>query len=233
MDARDVETSIAEGEQALQTLLQFARETAGKLEAHEAEKGIFKRLLPMGLAAMKLYFAQHGTGDVGPAVTRADGVLLPREQRLRERDYFSLFGKFAVPRTCYRAPGEPGVFPLDAQVNLPERCYSYFLQEWMTVFAVEHPFQESAECLAQLFDLEVAESVVMEVAKEAAQDYEDFYAQRPLPLEEGEGFLRGGFHAVRPSVPDLVPAFCKLSCRCSACAGRTIPIPTGRRFSPA
>jgi hypothetical protein len=48
MDALDVETSIAEGEQALQTLRQFARETAGKLEAHEAEKGIFKRLLPMG-----------------------------------------------------------------------------------------------------------------------------------------------------------------------------------------
>jgi hypothetical protein len=174
MDALDVETSIAEGEQALQTLLQFARETAGKLEAHEAEKGIFKRLLPMGLAAMKLYFAQRGTGDVGPAVTRADGVLLPREQRLRERDYFSLFGKFAVPRTCYRTPGEPGIFPLDAQVNLPERCDSYVLPEWMTVFAVEHPFQESAGCLAQLFELEVAESVVMAVAKEAVQDYEDF-----------------------------------------------------------
>ena len=102
MDALDVETSIAEGEQALQALLQFARESAGTLEAHEAEKGIFKRLLPIGLAAMKLYFAQRGTGDVGPAITRADGVLLPREQKLRGRDYFSLFGKFAVARTCYR-----------------------------------------------------------------------------------------------------------------------------------
>ena len=174
MEALDVETSIAEGEQALQALLQFAREHAGTLEAHEAEKGIFKRLLPIGLAAMKLYFAQRGTGDVGPAVTRADGMLLPREQTLRGRDYFSLFGKFKVARTCYRAPGEPGIFPLDAQVNLPKRCYSYFLQEWMTVFEVEHPFQESAGFFAQLFDLDVAESVLMEVAKEAPQDYEDF-----------------------------------------------------------
>src|SRR5512132_149546 len=191
MDALDVETSIAEAEQALQALLQFAREHAGTLEAHEAEKGIFKRLLPIGLAAMKLYFAQRGTGDVGAAVTRADGVRLPREPTLRGRDYFSLFGTFAVPRTCYRTPGEPGLFPLDAQVNLPERCYSYFLQEWMTVFAVEHPFQESAGCLAQLFDLEVAESVVMEVAKEAPQDYESFYAQRPVPPEESAGEILG------------------------------------------
>src|SRR5438128_11804077 len=100
MDALDVEMSIAEGEQALQALLQFARESAGTLEAHEAEKGIFKRLLPMGLAAMKLYFAQRGTGDIGPAIARADGVILPREQTLRGRDYFSLFGTFAVARTC-------------------------------------------------------------------------------------------------------------------------------------
>src|SRR6266487_3499707 len=106
MEALDVETSIAEGEQALQALIKFAREQAGKLEAHEAEKGIFKRLLPIGLAAMKLYFAEHGTGDVGPAITRADGVDLPRETQLRGRDYFSLFGKFAVARTCYRTSGE-------------------------------------------------------------------------------------------------------------------------------
>ena len=189
MEALDVETSIAEGEQALQALLQFAREYAGKLEAHEAEKGIFKRLLPIGLAAMKLYFAQRGTGDVGPAVTRADGMLLPREQTLRGRDYFSIFGKFKVAHTCYRAPGEPGIFPLDTQVNLPKRCYSYFLQEWMTVFEVEHPFQESAGFFAQLFDLDVAESVLMEVAKEAPQDYEACYAQRPMPPEASAGEL--------------------------------------------
>src|SRR5882724_368224 len=189
MDALDVEMSLAEGEQALQALLQFAREQAGTLEAHEAEKGIFKRLVPIGLAAMKLYFAQRGTGDVGPAVTRADGMILPREKPLRGRDYFSLFGKFAVARTCYRTPGEPGVFPLDEQVNLPERCYSYFLQEWMTLFEVEHPFKESAGWFEQLFDLEVAESVLMEVAKEAPQDFESFYAQRPLPPEATEGEL--------------------------------------------
>ena len=86
MDALDVEMSIAEGEQALQALLSFARESASQLEAHEAEQGIFKRLLPIGLAAMKLYFAQRGTGDVGPAILRADGVLLPRENKLRGRD---------------------------------------------------------------------------------------------------------------------------------------------------
>jgi hypothetical protein len=188
MEAFDVEVSIAEGEAALQALLSFVQEKAGQLEAHEAEKGIFKRLMPLGLAAMRLYFAERGTGDVGRAVEREDGAVLVREGQLRARDYFSLFGKLDVPRTCYRAVGEPGIFPLDEQTNLPERCYSYFLQAWMTLFAVEHPFKESAGWFAQLFDLELAESVLIDVAKDAPQDYDAFYAQEP-PAQEPEGAI--------------------------------------------
>jgi hypothetical protein len=77
---------------------------------------------------------------VGPAVTRVDGILLPREPKLRGRDDCSRFGTFTGARTCDRTPGAPGIFPLDAQGNLPTRCDSYFLPEWRTVFAVEHPF---------------------------------------------------------------------------------------------
>jgi len=174
LEALEVETSLAEGEQALQALLPCARESGGTLEAHEAEKGIFKRRLPIGLAAMQLYFAQRGTGDVGPAITRADGVLLPREQTRRGRDDCSLFGRFAVARTCYRAAGEPGIFPLDQQVNLPERCSSYVRQEWRTLFEVEHPFKDRAGMFEPLFDLDLAESVLLAVAKEAPTDDEAF-----------------------------------------------------------
>jgi hypothetical protein len=174
MDALDVETSIAEGEPALQALLQFASEHAGTLEAHAAEQGLFKRLMPLGLAAMQLSFAQRGTGEVGPAVTRADGVLLPREQQLRARDYCSLCGTFAMARTGGRTPEEPGLFPLDAQSNLPARCDAYCLQAWMTVCAVEHPFQESSRGFEPRVDRAVAASVLREVAQEAPEDDEAF-----------------------------------------------------------
>jgi hypothetical protein len=191
MEALEVEISIAEGEPALQALITFVRERAGQLEAHEAEQGLFKRLLPMGVAAIKLDFAQRGTGEVGPAITQADGGVLPREPKLRRRDSCSRFGTCAVARTCDRTPGEPGILPLDAQINLPERCDAYVLQEWMTVFEVEHPFKESADFLAPLFDLEVAESVLMEVAQEASEDYEGFSAQRPMPPAASERELLG------------------------------------------
>jgi hypothetical protein len=76
---------------------------------------------------------------------------------------------------------------LDEQANLPERCYSYFRQEWMTLFAVEHSFKESAGWCDQLCDLALAESVLSEVAKDAPQDYEVFYTQEPPPAKESEG----------------------------------------------
>ena len=124
MEALDVEMRIAAGEQALQALITCARERAGTREAHEAEQGICTRRLPSGLAAMQRSVAERGTGAVGPAVTRADGAMRPRQTPLRGRDSCSLFGTFQVARTGDRTPGEPGSVPLDAQVNLPERCDS-------------------------------------------------------------------------------------------------------------
>jgi hypothetical protein len=41
--------------------------------------------------------------------------------------------------------------------------------------------EQALQALLQLFDLDLAESVLMAVAKEAPADYESFYAQRPLP----------------------------------------------------
>ena len=81
LEALEVEMRIAAGEPALQALRQLARDQANTREAPAAEQGIFTRLLPMGWAAMTWSVAQRGTGDVGPAITRADGGLLPRSGR--------------------------------------------------------------------------------------------------------------------------------------------------------
>jgi hypothetical protein len=190
MDALEVEMRIAEGEQALQARLKFVHESADTREAHEAEPGICKRLLPMGLAAMKRYCAPRGTGEMGPAITRADGETRPREKRRRGPEDLSLFGTFKVARPGSRTPGAPGIFPLDAPVNRPERGSSSFLHEGLTVFEGEHPFQARAGFCAQLLELEGAASVLLAVAQEAPQDDEAFYAPRPLsPMDTAGEFL--------------------------------------------
>lgn len=191
MEAREGEMRRAEGAQALHALLPCVRERAGTLEAHAAEPGLFKRRLPRGVAAMPLSFAQRGPGDRGPAVTPADGVIRPGEQTRRGRDDVSRCGKCAGPRTCSRTSGEPGIVPLEGQVNRPARGSSYVLPAWRTRFAVEHPFQERRGCFAPRLDLAVAESVLRAVAQDAPQADEACYAQRPVPPEEGAGAVLG------------------------------------------
>ena len=68
-----------------------------------------------------------------------------------------------------------------------EQALQALLQEWMTVFEVEHPFKERSGWCEQLFDLAVAESVVMAVAKAAPPEDARVSAQRPLPPEATAG----------------------------------------------
>ena len=55
-------------------------------------------------------------------------------------------------------------------MSTPKRCYSYVLPEGRTGFAVEHPCKARAGFCAPLFELDVAERVLREVATEAPED---------------------------------------------------------------
>jgi len=188
MNAYDIETSIAEGEHSFEDLIKYVLENAEGLEAHEMEETIFKKVKPIALAALKTYFAKRGTGDLGDEIETESGAILKKESHLRSREYISIFGSLPIPRTCYRRIGEPGIFPLDEEVNLPERAYSYYLQEWMNLLSIDHPFQEGAKRLNKLFGCSLAERSMVNVSREGSGDYDEYYAQKqpPEPKDEGE-----------------------------------------------
>ncbi|PIE63039.1 MAG: hypothetical protein CSA25_02290, partial [Desulfobacter postgatei] len=183
MRAISNEKCISEGKLGLQNLFEFVNQNAESMPAYEMEKNIFQLALKIALSGMKYFFAQKGTGDIGPelrpmikiktpiclsikppsalrqrthisnmrllacldgdlklgtalgalilivGLKLENGVILKRKSRLHGKDYFSILGKFKVPRTCYRLKGFCGIMPLDAQADLPDRCYSYLLQE--------------------------------------------------------------------------------------------------------
>ncbi|MCI5117193.1 MAG: ISKra4 family transposase, partial [Candidatus Electrothrix sp. LOE1_4_5] len=108
MQPYDVEQSIVEGRQELNQLFDTIVRNALSMDSYEAESFIFSEIMKVGHAAMKVYFASVGTGDVGKNMQTSDGSLYSREASLRGRNYFSVFGKLKVPRTCYRKKGLPG-----------------------------------------------------------------------------------------------------------------------------
>ena len=150
MKALAVERSICEGEQEVKELFEFVTKNAGDLTAYQMEQHIFVKVMQIGLAAMKGYFAAKGTGDIGEQFVFDDGAVATKHRTFCGRDYVSVVGKFSVPRTVYRAYARPGVMPLDAQADLPERCYSYVLQEWMDHLSIRESFQEAEGTLSTL-----------------------------------------------------------------------------------
>lgn len=190
MQAFSVEQSIIEGDNQVKQLFAFVQEHAAEFEAYEMGKNIFARLMKIGLSAMKCYFGQKGTGDVGSALVSKNETVLIRQNQLCGRGYFSVFGKLKVPRTCYRFEGESGVMPLDAQANLPERCYSYLLQEWMDIFSIRETFAESHLSLKKLFGLNVRASRFEVVSRESSKDYDDFYVGKQVPPADSEGKIQ-------------------------------------------
>jgi hypothetical protein len=162
-------------------LVQFIVENAEKLEAGEAEVAIFDRLLEVGRTAMRVYFHEKGLGDVGPTLAAEDGRVYWREKRLHRRTYLSIFGKVEVSRCGYRHRGEPAIFPLDAQANLPEGCHSYPLQQLLDEFSMNGPFVDGTGWAWTWLHLAVSDHTAEIVSREASADYQGFYDQKPAP----------------------------------------------------
>ena len=186
MEAFSIESCIAHSEELVKDLYGYVSQQASERDAYSVERGIYQKLMELGQELMKGYFAHKGTGDQGSEMV-ARGEVFKRQADLRGKDYFSIFGKFKVPRTYYHSPGQEGICPLDEAAQLPERCYSYLLQEWMSLFSVKDSFEEVSGTLQRLLGLDLSASRVEVVVGETGASYEEFYAQKDPPAEDTEG----------------------------------------------
>ena len=190
MRAISAEKCITEGKLELQRVFEFVQNNAGELKSYEMEKSIFEKILKIGLIAMQYYFSQKGTGDVGPEIQLENDRVLKKESQLKPRDYFSIFGKFKVPRSSYRLEGHWSVMPLDAQADLPQRCYSYFLQELMDFISIRDSFDEAALSLKKFFGLDIRSSRFEVIVEDTHTSYDEFYEAKPVPSAQSEGQIQ-------------------------------------------
>jgi len=190
MQPYSAEQSILEGDIEIKELFQYVQKNAKSFDAYKMERDIFAKVMKIGLSAMKCYFAEKGTGDAGDIVKLDDGVEMQRQSQLHSRQYFSVFGKFDVPRTYYHTKGQEGVFLLDAAANLPERCYSYLLQEWMNLCSVRDSFDESKVTLSSLLGIDISQSSFEIINRESAENYNEFYKNKDLPDPQEEGEIQ-------------------------------------------
>ena len=176
--APHVREEVGEAEQAFEKLVSWMEsKQARALPLHEVERLEEEQIREVARRLLQEHSNARGHGTVGHAVKQADGQRLT-EHRLRERSYVSIFGKVQIHRLAYGAAGTRSIMPLDKQLNLPQRSYSYELQKRVTRQGALGPFAAARETLAEWSGVGVPKRMVEALASDAAQDVEAFYAHK-------------------------------------------------------
>jgi hypothetical protein len=157
-----------------------------QLPLHEVEQAQERRGREIQRLLLEAHVAQRGPGDVGPAVEvgPAEGAsveVLHPHRRLDPCHPQTIFGEITVERTGYCRPGAATVHPLDDQLQLPHRSFSYELQRRLVQAAVQGPFDEATARVAEATGVMVPKRSAEQLVQEAAQDFEAFYQARTPP----------------------------------------------------
>jgi hypothetical protein len=173
---------------------QMQRAADGQQPIHQVEETLFRSLLVIGRWLLQAFLDMAGTGDVGPILTVAGdapavpGQELPRLDQPHKRPYLSIFGEIPIERTCY-GHDRVEAAPLDAQLHLPQRRYSYLLQQWLGAFVVDDAHAEAVRKLGTILGLEITVRASEDLNREQASDVELFQDRLPVPEAAAEGPL--------------------------------------------
>src|SRR5258708_6452936 len=111
--------------------------------------------------------------------------MLYSHRRLSVRSLTTVFGTVELVRMGYSRPGAPSIFPLDKALALPARSFSYELQRRLVKAAVQNPFLESVQTIAELTGVAVSKRSLEEILPDAARDFDAFYQQRSVATATG------------------------------------------------
>lgn len=157
------------------------------IECQQEQKG--RELQRLRLQA---HIQQRGPGDVGRALwvtPNGQNPILYSHRRLHTRVLKTIFGHIEITRMGYYQAGTESIHPLDETLQLPARSFSYELQKRMVKAAVQGPFREAGERMAEITGAPVPVRSIEEVIQQAAEDFDAFYAERIPPASTETGSI--------------------------------------------
>ncbi|HEY6340837.1 MAG TPA: hypothetical protein VIY49_05035 [Bryobacteraceae bacterium] len=165
----------------------LASSSALQLPLHQIESQQQAKGREVQRLLLQAHLQHRGNGDVGLALQlqQPDGVALYSHRRLSSRSLTTVFGTVELVRMGYGRPGASGLFPLDRALALPARSFSYELQRRLVKAAVQNPFLESVQTIAELTGVAVSKRSLEEILPDAACDFDAFYQQRSVTSASG------------------------------------------------
>ena len=173
------EQSIAqrqvEGEQQYGELLAYVRGAESRTAtAYEVVGTDLSERARDGQDDAAAVLRESGRGASTGAGAGADGAELTYHDR-RPVTYVSVFGKLVFRRHAFTAPGQGVVCPLDAELSLPERCYSDLLRDWSGFGSADATFSEVSASLQRILGWPLSVQALETIAREDAVDVAAFY----------------------------------------------------------
>ena len=184
MELYQVEQLHVEQKALLEATRKYLQGVAQEQEIHTVEGEIFRMTQRLGLVFMKEFLAQAGTGQVAGSCQTPAGQSLPL-QDVKSCQYLSVFGRLEIPRAYYWEEGAAGYYPLDARLNLPERRYSYLLDQWAQAGIVEQAYDKATGALSGLLGIPIWKRGQEVVAREVAGAVNAFYQEQAVTEDEG------------------------------------------------
>ena len=179
------------------SLVQLAEDLAGFVRQavqegaslDDLERGAFGRVLRMGHAAVDMFLEAQGDGDLGDAVTTAEGTVLQRSATPQARPLRTIFGEHSFRAYVYSQGNKQRIAlrPLDARLNLPEGKASFLLQEFSQLFCVEKAFGVGARQFEAVFGQRLSVDVLEEINRSLGVQADQFLDGLSAPAAEREG----------------------------------------------
>lgn len=122
----------------------------------------------------------RGMGQLMGKVVGSDGIERPLERKDGSRQLGTVLGTVTVPRSGYYARGSSSLFPVDADLNLPQEKHSMTVRRRAAELAALSSFETSTELLRKMTGSTAGKRQVEELVRTAALDFDSFYANTTL-----------------------------------------------------
>jgi len=162
------------------------------VEVAEQRRG--RELLRLLLQA---HVESRGDGDVGAAIRvhepdSPDGHLIYTHKHEHARHLITIFGEIHMKRIGYSMEGRRSIHPLDEQLQLPGRKYSYEIQRLVVKKAVQGPFDEAVDAVYEATGVIIPKRSAEKIVIDGSVDFYSFYARRRGPAGERGGSILVG-----------------------------------------
>lgn len=188
--ASDLTLARARRQQAELENWLFSREVMS-MTLDEVQVEQERRTREISRQLLQAHIQARGKGDVGPALEVAFEGGLPTKtfshRRARSREAVTVFGMVDVTRQGYGSRGAESIHPLDAELSLPARSFTYEVQRRAVTAAVQGPFEEAVERIQEATGVVMPKRSAEGIVRDAAAEVDAFYATRIPPATEGTG----------------------------------------------